>query len=331
MYIDRGSFYFTNSTVTNNYSKFEGGGIYSYAPPSAYNSHILNTIVSNNTSTTTSPDYYGNFQSLGYNLVGDGTGAAITGTTTGNQIGTTAAPINAKLAPLGYHGGFGLTRALLVGSPAINAGTATGDANNVVPALDQRGASRVGATDIGAFEYNRTDFRAALPNGYKTLFYNSELVPDSGAFTYSVTSGNLPPGLNLTTALIAAGTISISGTPTQAGTYNFTVTGTDGTDSTVTDYAITILTPTAASATIQGRVTNDKGRGIANAKITLTGGGTTRTIVTNAFGFYRLPNAAEAGQTIIVSVKAKNYYFGAPSRVVSLTGDVGGLDFVALP
>ena len=37
--------------------------------------------------------------------------------------------------------------ALLPGSPAINAGTATG-----APTTDQRGISRVGAVDIGAFE-----------------------------------------------------------------------------------------------------------------------------------------------------------------------------------
>ena len=65
---------------------------------------------------------------------------------------------DAKLAPLGFYGGTTQTHALFPGSSAINAGndcvlTANGCGNNN-PALptDQRGASRVGPVDIGAFE-----------------------------------------------------------------------------------------------------------------------------------------------------------------------------------
>lgn len=55
---------------------------------------------------------------------------------------------NPGLAPLGNYGGPTQTVALLPGSPAIDAGTSTG-----APATDQRGARRVGAVDIGAFEF----------------------------------------------------------------------------------------------------------------------------------------------------------------------------------
>ncbi len=333
MYIDRGNFYFTNSTVSNNSSKYDGGGIYAYTA-NVYASKMLNTIVSGNTATASTmatpyaQDYFGPFQSLGYNILGDGTGATITGTTTGNQVGTTALPINAKLSPLAYHGGFGLTRALLVGSPAIDAGTTTGDVNNVVPALDQRGASRIGATDIGAFEFNNTNFVAALPNGVTLLVYGSQLVPDRGTFTYSLTGGSLPPGMFVTTSGI---TVSVTGTPTLAGTYNFTVTGIDGINTTVTNYTITVLSPTASNVSIGGRILTYNGRGIGNVRITLSdAGGSVRTAMSNPFGYYNFTDI-EAGQTVIVSARSKRFYFGSPTRVVSVSDELTSVDFTALP
>jgi hypothetical protein len=60
--------------------------------------------------------------------------------------GTTFA--NALLLPLGANGGLTQTFALPGNSPAVNAGTATG-----APATDQRGVARVGAVDIGAYEF----------------------------------------------------------------------------------------------------------------------------------------------------------------------------------
>jgi hypothetical protein len=80
----------------------------------------------------------------------DGTPGSISSSIDGN--GTCGAPNHAdpRLAPLADNGGPTFTRALLAGSPAIDAG-GTG-----CPATDQRGASRVGACDIGAFEYGST-------------------------------------------------------------------------------------------------------------------------------------------------------------------------------
>ena len=62
-------------------------------------------------------DADGTFTSSGYNLIGIGTGS--TGfTATGDQVGTTASPLNAKLGPLQNNGGPTQTMALLAGSPA---------------------------------------------------------------------------------------------------------------------------------------------------------------------------------------------------------------------
>jgi len=62
--------------------------------------------------------------------------------------------------------------------------------------------------------------------------YSQTLVATGGSgsgFNWSVTSGSLPVGLSL-----AAATGVISGTPTTAATYNFTVTATDNTSATLT-------------------------------------------------------------------------------------------------
>ncbi|MFC4763153.1 putative Ig domain-containing protein [Dyella koreensis] len=65
---------------------------------------------------------------------------------------------------------------------------------------------------------------ATLPAGTGGVAYSQVLSASggSGGYTYSLAAGALPPGMSLSSAG------SFSGTPTTAGTYNFTVTATDG-------------------------------------------------------------------------------------------------------
>ena len=97
-------------------------------------------------------------------------------------------------------------------------------------------------------------------------------------------------------------------------------------------YSVTLTAnnPTAANVSVNGRVTNAKGRGISRAYITLSdGGGATRYAVTNPFGYYRFFNVA-AGATYLLNVNRKNYRFSQPSQTFSATRD-GEINFVALP
>lgn len=89
--------------------------------------------------------------------------------------------------------------------------------------------------------------------------------------------------------------------------------------------------PTAASGSISGRVRTPDGRGIQNAVVTIEGGGLASpvTVVTSSFGMYRFDNIP-AGQTYVVTVKAKRFAFEMPSRTVSVTDDLAGVDFVAV-
>jgi hypothetical protein len=122
---------------------------------------VRNTLSAGNTGNFGGgPDANGPFNSLGFNLLAIGDGS--TGfNATGDQVGTTAAAIDARLGSLQNNGGPTDTRALLDNSPALDGGHSSG------LSTDQRGSSRTidaiaygnpaggDGTDIGSFE--RTD------------------------------------------------------------------------------------------------------------------------------------------------------------------------------
>ena len=136
----------TSSTIAHNSASGDqafGGGIYGTGPTRTDSSIIaLN-------SASTGPDFTGagGLQSTGYNIIGNNADAVIISQPT-DQIGTPAAPINPLLGPLADYGGPTLTHALQPGSPAINRG------DPAAPPQDQRGYSRLGVPDVGAFEFN---------------------------------------------------------------------------------------------------------------------------------------------------------------------------------
>ena len=343
-----------NSTITDNTASGTNGigGLGSNSGTVS----VRNTIVAANVNNSTVPDVGTTDSSVtitskGNNLIGNA-GSVNDFKQTGDQTGTSAAPLNPRLVPLGNYGGATPTHALLQTSAALNAGnncvlTANGcGGNNPALITDQRGSQRkIGANvDIGAFERNIAFDQSTLPNGSAGASYNETLTvtrqtnfanfgsyeqtPDSPAapFTFSivpVTGQGLPPGLSLSTD----GTIS--GTPTQTGTYTFTVKAadTDGMAS-VQQFALQIFGPTAASVSVSGRVLTPKGRGLMNAIVVLTdASGDTRTTRTSAFGYYRFEDVA-AGQTCIFSVRSKRYKF-AP-QALGITEDLNGLNFTAL-
>ena len=76
---------------------------------------------------------------------------------------------------------------------------------------------------------------ASLPDGKEYTAYNETLQADNTPTQWSVTSGSLPAGLTLN-----SGTGVISGTPTAAGTYNFTVTATNGNGSDSKAFTLTV-------------------------------------------------------------------------------------------
>lgn len=139
-----GTVLIVNSTIVSNTLTGivgSGGGI-NNSNPGSTSVQILNTILANNTTAEPlGPNCYGAVYSLGHNLENiNSCGLAGTG-----DLPNT----NPRLGPLLYNGGPTMTHALLLGSPAIDAGTNVG-----CPSADQRGIRRpLGARcDIGAYE-----------------------------------------------------------------------------------------------------------------------------------------------------------------------------------
>lgn len=87
--------------------------------------------------------------------------------------------------------------------------------------------------------------------------------------------------------------------------------------------------PTAAGATVIGRVLTTNGDGIAKARITLTSGsGQMRTAISSAFGYFQFDDVA-TGETYIFSVLAKRYAFSQPVQVRSIFEDTDDIFFTA--
>ncbi len=86
---------------------------------------------------------------------------------------------------------------------------------------------------------------------------------------------------------------------------------------------------TAAPVSISGRVISPFGRGVASARIVLTNSiGERRMAMTNPSGYFSFKEIG-SGETYIVEIKHKSYYF--MSQVLSVTNDLTELNFTALP
>jgi len=90
------------------------------------------------------------------------------------------------------------------------------------------------------------------------------------------------------------------------------------------------LAPTAAHASVSGRVTDSNGRGISQASLTLTNtqSGATQVATTNTFGYFTIEDL-EVGVTYILTVAHKRYSFTDSTRTFTLEDNATGIDFVA--
>ena len=143
----------THSTIAGNTSDSDSDGIGDAAVRGSGVS-LYSTIIAENIDLSPVdifPDIVGSVTSNGYNIIGVDDPPTLA-TNTGDHVGTSAAPINPLLGALTDNGGPTLTRALLPGSPALDAGDPT---LPPLPTTDQRGTGFprvVGVIDIGAFE-----------------------------------------------------------------------------------------------------------------------------------------------------------------------------------
>ncbi|MBK7393705.1 MAG: carboxypeptidase regulatory-like domain-containing protein [Chloracidobacterium sp.] len=94
-------------------------------------------------------------------------------------------------------------------------------------------------------------------------------------------------------------------------------------------WGLEFLAPTAADVSIGGRVLTDTGRGIRGAFVTVTGNSLVSPInvTTGVNGRYTVPGLT-AGETYVVTVRSRRFFFDQPSRVITLNDNVTDADFI---
>ncbi|HJT88877.1 MAG TPA: Ig domain-containing protein, partial [Bryobacteraceae bacterium] len=113
----------------------------------------------------------------------------------------------------------------LAGTPS-----SPGSFNFTAQAADSAGATAKQPLSMSVGQGVTITTSASLPKAIQGVAYSATLTTSggSGGVKWSVTSGQVPPGLTLSSGG------AISGTPIQAGTYSFTVQATDSSSSTAT-------------------------------------------------------------------------------------------------
>jgi hypothetical protein len=91
-----------------------------------------------------------------------------------------------------------------------------------------------------------------------------------------------------------------------------------------------LAAPSAANASISGRVLTANGIGIRNAAVIVTGGNLPgpRFATTGTFGYYNF-EGLEVGQTYVVTVQSKRFAFLTPDIILTLQDNVLDANFVA--
>jgi hypothetical protein len=209
-----------------------------------------------------------------------------------------------------------------------------------------------GASGAGTFRIDNFQIQAqtpldittanSMPNGTVGVAYTTSFASTGGLgpYTYAGSGGAVPTGLTLNTN----GTWS--GTPSLAGTYNFEVTVTDSNPFALIGRAfanklnpsspnaantkselfqiIIGAAPTAANASVRGRVVSESGRGLSRASISVldTQTGETRYARTNQLGYFTIADLP-VGSFYVMQTQRKGYTFAENS--FQLFEDLDGL------
>lgn len=189
------------------------------------------------------------------------------------------------------------------------------------------------ATNLNQTNFSLTDQNVVGPDRY----IQSNIYKFAPGTVITVTEALPAPSTNFSLANITCSEVAGGGLP------NMTDSTTDIPNRTVSirlqqgesvtcTFHNTQLTPSAAPASVSGRVVDAYGNGIGGINVTLTDvqAGTTWNAVTSPFGFY-LIEGPEVANFYTLSVSHKRYTFAVPVRSFTLNSDLTDVDFVALP
>lgn len=122
-----------------------------------------------------------------------------------------------------------------------------------------------------------------------------------------------------------------AGSVVNLGTRSTAVTLAEGQFVTCT-FSNTQFAPTAAPASVSGRVIDSFGNGIGGVRLSITDAQTsdTWTTISSPFGYYTI-EGPEAGNFYVMTVSSKRYSFADDTRTFTLNEDLVGFDWVANP
>lgn len=188
-------------------------------------------------------------------------------------------------------------------------GTGSGSRTNLLTAvITPAGTSQ--SSLAGDQNANSAAYSASTPD--QNIVYTSDFINFSEGTT---TSRNLALALSALSTNLSIGPGGFLNSFASNATGTFAASSAPG-----------FFPPTASSVTISGRVLSRKGIGVAYAKVTLTNlSGETFTTVTNNFGYFSFSDVM-AGQTVVLSVKAKRETY-AP-QTLNVGEDAVGFNFV---
>jgi hypothetical protein len=111
---------------------------------------------------------------------------------------------------------------------------------------------------------------------------------------------------------------------------NNTPSSTNGTTDQVIGSVPLPSVPTAAAATIGGRITMPNGKGVSGVKVTITGvsKGESRTVLSGSSGHYSFADV-EVGDTYVITVTGKHYTFAQSTQVQMVLDDRNDINFTA--
>ena len=172
---NNGTLTISSSTVFGNRGDEDVGGIDTNGTAT-----LLSTIVAGNTTGRSVTDIQNPVNSLGHNLIGDGSASG--GFISSDQVGTSASPIDPALGVLQNNGGLTFTQAITTSSPAYQRGDCSGSTaitpNIPAVTIDQRGYPRKTNCDVGAYEAGTFLPTATATNTYTpTNTATSTLLP----------------------------------------------------------------------------------------------------------------------------------------------------------
>lgn len=190
-----------------------------------------------------------------------------------------------------------------------------------------------------------------------TISYNLFVRNDQGranSFNFSYSTDNITytpvPALDYTTPEAAdmAGWVQVGTSPSRSTTISglniapsgffyirwssADVSGTGSRDEIAIDditVGATFEVLTSASATISGKVVNASGKGLGRVTVLLMGGSLSepKYTTTNNFGYYNFADVS-VGETYVVSVMSKSYFFKQPSKVFNVNESLTDVDFI---